>query len=232
MPWYLISNFGRVFHRYLNDFLTINIDSKGYSYKPLATTTGKQAIVRIHRVELMEFNYQVGCEFLLVNHKDGNKLNNIISNLEWATYSENNKHAYDVLNVGRIHSCKYSDENLIKAICEDLQKGLMFKDIATKYNVSIDLVESIFYKRAHKEYSKDYIFIPRKSKLSDYQIEQICSFFSSNINPDKPSISANFCISALKFINYNNKIDRNMIESIANIYRRKVFKQISNKYKW
>jgi len=30
------------------------------------------------------------------NHKDGNKLNNDLSNLEWATYSENNKHAYNI----------------------------------------------------------------------------------------------------------------------------------------
>lgn len=30
-----------------------------------------------------------------VNHKDGNKLNYSLSNLEWATQSENNKHAYE-----------------------------------------------------------------------------------------------------------------------------------------
>lgn len=40
-----------------------------------------------------------------INHIDGNKLNNCVSNLEWVTYAENEQHSHKVLGK-KPHNCK------------------------------------------------------------------------------------------------------------------------------
>lgn len=102
---YKASVFGRIFScerkvKRLNGFLTIKerslkliLGTNGYFYVTLRKGSVKHTL-RVHRLVAKTFipnpdNKQ------FVNHKNGIKLDNSTSNLEWVTSSENNKHAYD-----------------------------------------------------------------------------------------------------------------------------------------
>lgn len=78
------------------------INDCGYETVSLFNGTGSVSF-KVHRLVMLSFAYVPGCELLDVNHKNGVKLGNNRSNLEWATRSENIAHSYQVL--GRIAPC-------------------------------------------------------------------------------------------------------------------------------
>lgn len=76
-------------HRF-GDLLCIQtLDGDGY---PCVNINNKK--VNVHRLVALNFIANPHNK-ATVNHKDGDKTNNHISNLEWATYAENNQHAWD-----------------------------------------------------------------------------------------------------------------------------------------
>lgn len=88
---YQISNHGRIYSKHKNELKALEINKKGYeTIRPYKNNIRKT--FRIHRLvaELFIPNPQNKPQ---VNHKDGNKLNNHIDNLEWVTYRENVDHA-------------------------------------------------------------------------------------------------------------------------------------------
>jgi len=66
--------------------------SCGYYIVTLCDGNGKRQNKRVHRLLLEAFKPNP-LNKAHVNHIDGNKLNNSLDNLEWATASENAKHA-------------------------------------------------------------------------------------------------------------------------------------------
>ncbi len=67
--------------------------------------TGKMFFV--HRLVAMTFVQQVDRTHVVVNHKDGNKLNNDATNLEWTTYQANSQHASEN---GMLGCCRKVDK--------------------------------------------------------------------------------------------------------------------------
>ncbi len=76
-----------------------------------------------------------------VNHKDGNKLNNSYSNLEWCTYKENIKHSFQTglhnkIACGKDISTKLTEEDVeeIRHLYSSAYE-LTQKDLAKQFNV-------------------------------------------------------------------------------------------------
>lgn len=146
--YYEVSNFGRVRHD--GRILSGSIQNDGYIR---VTIRGKS--YPKHRVVAEAFIENPN-DYPVVNHIDGNKQNNQVSNLEWCTQSENIKHAYenDMSPKGlNTYKGKFTVEEREK-IKKDYDTGLYsHRQLAEKYNVSHSCIGSILndkYKYADK----------------------------------------------------------------------------------
>ena len=90
---YTIDENGKIFSKYKNKVMKTYINENGYEIVRLYKNK-KSRLMRVHRALLLSFVDQPA-DKPIVNHKDGNKRNNTLSNLEWCTSSENNQHAID-----------------------------------------------------------------------------------------------------------------------------------------
>ena len=156
--YYEVSNLGRV--RRIKSGLGTVI---GYVLKPLRKAHGymfvslcrhgKKIDKLIHRLVLEAF---IGLKLdrKECNHKDGNKANNTLNNLEWVNRSENMLHSFEVLkNKGpygvKSHSAKLNEIN-VRKILQQLKEGQLQKDIAKNFGVAESTISSIKLNRTWK----------------------------------------------------------------------------------
>jgi len=166
---YEISNMGRV--RSLDSFVKSKSNSYrfnkgrmlkclkykvGYYYVDLSKN-GKSKKVKIHRLVALHFinNSENKSQ---INHKDGNKSNNIYSNLEWCTQRENTIHAYRTkLAHGhkgiKNHMTKLTNEEVID-IYEN-RNILSNIELSKKYNVSSSRISYIKLDKEWTHITKD-----------------------------------------------------------------------------
>ena len=118
---YIISNVGK------RKILKGKLTRCGYRMVVL-NVNGMKIYPNLHRLIAEAFipNPQ---NFPQINHKDGNKDNNCVENLEWVTTKQNQKHCRDFLNP------KYKKINSDIAEVIKKEKGLTHRELAKKYGL-------------------------------------------------------------------------------------------------
>ena len=163
---YKVFNNGTIYSVCTEKFLDLSLRGEYLAFS--AVFQKKKFTISVHRAVAEAFIENPDNK-PTVNHKDGNKLNNHVNNLEWNTYSENLKHARDTgLNKG-YESMSESTKDMVRLTSRttgkklakltgaeaieirDLHRnGAKQSELAVIYNVSkttiSQLVNNIIYK--------------------------------------------------------------------------------------
>lgn len=183
---YKISDHGRLFDLVLNDYVGCSLDKDGYFMASVRIDEilpeNPYKKIRLHRFVLMSFDFRPDFAELIVNHKDGNKLNIHLSNLEWSTSIENTRHGWDHglnRNTGtRNGNGKYEDQ-YIHEICRLLDLGLTAAQICNEFGVSDKnermrlsaIVSGVKYGKSHRDISCKYNFRKGMDVTIRYSLE-------------------------------------------------------------
>ena len=157
---YLIDRDGRVFSTISNKYLKPTVFNVGYYYLTLINDNGLKKKVALHRLLANTFipNPYNKPE---VNHRDGNKLNNSLGNLEWVTPSENIRNA-----IPRLKNKNCIDYADIPNIIEQLQQGSSWVTLAEQYEVNSSGLRKLI-KRDFERRGKDLEFKELCNKVAN-----------------------------------------------------------------
>ena len=133
---YQVSNYGNVKGQKGN-ILKGSINNAGYKRIGLYSD-GKAVFKFVHRMVMETFSPCANSDDLIVNHKDGNKLNNNVDNLEWVTPSENQKHRQKILGKTKTSQRKIGKFNKNHVLIEEYPSIVDAAKSFGKSRVNID----------------------------------------------------------------------------------------------
>lgn len=156
---YYISNMGRVYTKvsspiYPNGgIMKHSINQKGYHQINLQSVDKKKIGIKITKLVMLHFRFVPGCEYLEVDHLDGNKDNNCLWNMGWVE-PRVNTHRAIINNQREANTMSYFDyslssltfieaENLYVEAYNLLLDGKPLDNLAIKYNVSIQYIKGL-----------------------------------------------------------------------------------------
>lgn len=217
---YYIYDNGDVFNIKTKKMLDGSIGKNGYKYYRLSKENTKKMFYA-HRL-VAEYFIDNFDNLPVVNHKDGNKLNNNVDNLEWVSYSENMEHFHSTIK-------KNSKNKKIQKYNGDLEGEIWIETInnsnykvsnygrvwnITNNNILSPSETSGYYK----------VRLSKNGETFDWLIHKLvfCSF-NNEINIDK-----NFVIDHIDGNKHNNCLNNLRKISISDNVQKAYYEQKLN----
>lgn len=142
-PGYFVTEEGEVYSAKTDRVLKPCVMKNGY-YAVCVWHKSKKTTLVIHRLVAKAF-LGIPDKKMDVNHKDGVKTNNHVSNLEWCTRKQNIRHSVEVLkNYGAI---KTNTETVLKVRELYATDNYTYRELGEMFDMSITNVHSIVLRR-------------------------------------------------------------------------------------
>lgn len=222
-PNYLIGNMGTVYNMKTRMKINPMIDKDGYETIKAMRADGSQTTVGIHRLILQAHAPLQDYTGMCVNHINGHKTQNIYlpgdprNNMEWATYAENNQHAWRTglkhAQFGEEAAAAKHTEAQVRTVCELLSQGYTGPQIAAHLGMPYteqvrSWIKSIKRRDAWPHIINEYQWpAPMKQRSnSPEMVHAICKLITQGYS-DKE-------VSALMMSQYNHDVSYRFVKEI------------------
>lgn len=141
---YTVSEEGVVQNTRTGKVLKTDLNNCGYRRVTLWSDDQKRRRIAVHRLVAMHYVDNPN-DYPVVNHKDGNKVNNHHSNLEWVTCKQNTRHAFDN---GLRQGPNRLPARVVRAVRNLQEQGVPSREIRERFNLSKNRYDDIrrYYK--------------------------------------------------------------------------------------
>lgn len=145
---YYVTTCGRIYSTYLKGFMTLEQKVNGYLGVALKQRKSYKKCL-VHRIVASAF-IENSENLLTVNHKNLNKTNNYVQNLEWLSHKDNIDHFF-ASTENKYHKkiSKLTDEQVLD-ICYKFKNGGTYRGLAKEYDVDFNVIKRIVLGLSYK----------------------------------------------------------------------------------